>query len=146
MPPPGCSVCSGSTRKRLTSITREHKLFPALSENGTVKYWGGWRRSDCDYVYVDGVLDSKGQCKACKNLDKNLRPGRFPELFPEQVGSVADKTDPGGMSTGDSRTISEAVIEDEEKFRERIASRLESQWGGHAGEDGGCMDVSPQKR
>ncbi|EJK55443.1 hypothetical protein THAOC_24827 [Thalassiosira oceanica] len=45
------------------------------------------------------------------------RPGQFPELFPEHVESVADKTDPDGSKEhGDSRTIREAVIKDKENF------------------------------
>ncbi|EJK58343.1 hypothetical protein THAOC_21546 [Thalassiosira oceanica] len=62
------------------------------------------------------------------NLDKNRRPGQFPELFPEHVESVADKTDPDGSKEhGDSRTIREAVIEDKEKFCGRILETLRSQ-------------------
>ncbi|EJK73319.1 hypothetical protein THAOC_05062, partial [Thalassiosira oceanica] len=140
MPPPGCSVCSGSTRQRFTSITREHELFRALSENDNVKYWEGWRRSDCQYIYANGDLDSKGQCKACRNLDKNLRPDRFPDLFPEQVGDGVPSDE--AEEVEDRRTISEAVIEDEEKFCGCIVSRLGSHWGGRGGEDGGCLDVS----
>ena len=46
-------------------------MFPALSENDFVQHWDGWRRHDCEYIYAEGDLDSKRQCKRCRNLDKN---------------------------------------------------------------------------
>jgi len=119
-------------------------LFPVLSENDLVKHWDGWRRHDCEYIYAEGDLDSKRQCKRCKNLDKNMRAERFPELFPDERGGVSPETDcdDDDRNTIDSRTISEAVIENEEAFRGRIISRLESHWEGHATEHGGWLDVS----
>ena len=97
-------------------------MFPVLSENDLVKHWDGWRRHDCEYIYAEGDLDSKRQCKRCKNLDKNMRAERFPELFPDERGGVSPETDcdDDDRNTIDSRTISEAVIENEEAFRGRI--------------------------
>ena len=104
-----------------------------------MKFWGGWRRSNCEYVYVDGDLDSKVQEFRQESKSRTI-PGTVSRSSRERCRQ--DRPRRQDRSSGDSRTISKAVIEDEEKFGERIMSRLESQWGGHAGEDGGCMDVS----
>lgn len=59
-------------------------------------------------------MDNSSRCHHCRTLDKgNIHPGQFPELY-EENEKVTD------------RSISEAVIEDDDKFSERILHHISS--------------------
>ena len=76
------------------SITREHELFPALSKNGNVKFWGAWRRSYCEYVYVyvNGDLDSKGHWRQAGHIRRSGEADPFAEAQEEPQEEGAGHT------------------------------------------------------
>jgi len=122
----------------LKDVKKGDDLFSELVQDDRLQFFqGAWRHKDCPYMCMEIYLDGQGRCKGCRNLDSNIKSKRFPMLF----GGRSDVPSDGAEEVEDSRTISEAVIENEEAFRGRVILRLESHWDMRAAE-GGCLDVS----
>ena len=108
-----CSVCEGLRHDRLRCVGPDDPRFLGLLKKMD-HFRGSWRSKKCPYNVNERDLDNSSRCHHCRTLDTgNIHRGRFPELF-EEVEKVTD------------RSISEAVIEDDDKFSERVLHRASS--------------------
>ena len=105
-------VCEGLRHIRVKCVGPGDPRFLGLLDR--MDYFRGWRSKQCPYKVDERDLDKSSRCHHCRTLDTgNIRPGRFPELY-EENEKVTD------------RSISEAVIEDDDKFSERILHCISS--------------------
>ena len=113
-----CGVCKGLRHDRLRCVGPDDPRFLGLF-NRVDYFRDSWRSRKCPYKVNERDLDNSSRCHHCRTLDMgNIHQGRFPELY-EEVEKVTD------------RSISEAVIEDDDKFSERVlhcASSLEEKY------------------
>ena len=105
-------VCVGSSQSTLKCVGPDDPRFFGLLKKMD-HFRDSWRSKLCQYKVDVKDLDTKGRCQHCQALDKNIRKEQFPELYKE-VEKVTD------------RSISEAVIDDDDKFRQRILHQLSS--------------------
>ena len=90
------------------------QMFPGLSS--VTANWiiaKTWRSKQCQHVVNAERLDCKNRCLRCQSLDKNICPSKYPKLY----NAVEKTTD---------RSMSQVVIECDDKVRERILFRLAS--------------------
>ena len=105
-------VCGGSRHIKRRHVGPDDPRFVEL--HSQLDYCkDSWRSKHCQHVVDAERLDCKHRCLRCKSLDKNIRAGQYPQLY----NAVEKTTD---------RSISQAIIECNDKFREHILFRLAS--------------------
>ena len=105
-------VCEGPCHTKLWGVDPDNpRLVEFHSQLNYCK--DSWRSKQCHHVVNAECLDSKNRCSRCQTLGKNIRPSKNTKLY-NAVGKTTDQS------------ISQAVIECDDKFRERILFCFES--------------------